>query len=29
VLFPGDGLARIYESDDALFSVFTNILTTW
>jgi hypothetical protein len=29
VLMPDDGFARIYDSDNAVFNVFTNILTTW
>lgn len=29
VLFPDEGFARIYDSDDTRFNVFTNILTTW
>ncbi|HEB54383.1 MAG TPA: hypothetical protein ENI87_14110 [bacterium] len=28
-LFPDDGFARIYETDDVQYNVFTNILTTW
>jgi len=28
-LFPDDGFARIYDSDDIRYNVFTNILTTW
>mgnify|MGYP007073187166 CR=1 FL=1 len=28
-LFPDDGFARIYDSDDVRYNVFTNILTTW
>lgn len=29
VLFPDDGFARIYDSSDLRYTVFTNILTTW
>lgn len=29
VLFPDEGFARIYDSDDIRYNVFTNILTTW
>lgn len=29
VLFPDDGFARIYDSDDQRYTAFTNILTTW
>jgi hypothetical protein len=29
VLFPGEGFARIYDSDDNVYNVFANILTTW
>jgi hypothetical protein len=28
-LFPDDGFARIYDSDDVRYAVFTNIITTW
>lgn len=28
-LMPDDGFARIYDSDDVVYNVFTNILTTW
>ena len=28
-LLPDDGFARIYDSDDIRYNVFTNILTTW
>lgn len=28
-LMPDDGFARIYDSNDVVFNVFTNILTTW
>jgi hypothetical protein len=29
VLLPDEGFARIYDSDDVRFNVFTNIITTW
>lgn len=29
VLMPGDGWTRIYDSNDLVFNVFTNIITTW
>lgn len=29
VLFPDDGFARIYDSDDLRYNVFVNVLTTW
>lgn len=29
VLFPDDGFARIYDSDDARYNAFVNVLTTW
>ena len=29
VLMPDDGFARIYDSDDLRYTVFTNIITTW
>ena len=28
-LFPDDGFARIYDSNDIRYNVFTNIITTW
>ena len=29
VLFPDDGFARIYDSDEQRYNVFVNVLTTW
>ena len=29
VLMPGDGWTRIYDSNDLVYNVFTNIITTW
>lgn len=29
VLFPDDGFARIYDSNDMRYNVFVNVLTTW
>ena len=29
VLMPDDGFARIYDSDQLRYNLFTNILTTW
>ena len=29
VLFPDDGFARIYDSNDLRYNVFTQIITTW
>ena len=28
-LFPDDGFARVYDSNDIVYNVFTNIITTW
>jgi hypothetical protein len=28
-LFPDDGFARVYDSSDVVYNVFTNIITTW